>query len=290
MQSFGRTLIILVCVVGIPVFAVFGDQLPKMVRQALGIQKAGDLGSGSLMAPPGVPSSASASPADLLLQVPQGPSPVLPSGATTPYGGSLVPTGASCSGTAPADMLGQVACVPSSLPAESEPGAVQPLAATIPETSMATLPAGYQAPPSTLGPAPQDGLPIPAALAATSGAIPSGAIPPSPGGQPPAMQPVAAPPPTSAGGRVADSPPLVASAGGQIDRFTAIQQRLQQLGATYYLLETWGTEQKLYRFYCTMSVGGSADYTRCFEETDADALQAMAKVLRDVEAWKTGQP
>ena len=37
-----------------------------------------------------------------------------------------------------------------------------------------------------------------------------------------------------------------------------IQQRLQQLGATYYVLESWGNEQQLYRFYCKMAVGGSA--------------------------------
>ena len=58
----------------------------------------------------------------------------------------------------------------------------------------------------------------------------------------------------------------VADAAGQggtrtsttADRFQAVQGRLRQLGATYYLLESWGNQQQLYRFYCKMAVGGSA--------------------------------
>ena len=72
------------------------------------------------------------------------------------------------------------------------------------------------------------------------------------------------------------------------DRFQAVQGRLRQLGATYYLLESWGNQQQLYRFYCKMAVGGSAQYTRCFEATDADALQSMVQVLRQVESWRDG--
>jgi hypothetical protein len=44
----------------------------------------------------------------------------------------------------------------------------------------------------------------------------------------------------------------------------------------------------MYRFYCKMAVGGSAQYTRCFEATHADPLQAMVQVLRQVETWRDG--
>ena len=72
------------------------------------------------------------------------------------------------------------------------------------------------------------------------------------------------------------------------DPFHAIPNRLRQLGATYYLLESWGNEQKIFRFYCKMAVGGSTDYTRYFEATHSDPLQAMLQVLRQVETWREG--
>ena len=70
--------------------------------------------------------------------------------------------------------------------------------------------------------------------------------------------------------------------------FSQIQDRLKQLGATYYLLETWGNQQQLYRFYCKMAVGGNSNYTHCFEYIGADPLQAMAEVLKQVENWRSG--
>ncbi len=71
------------------------------------------------------------------------------------------------------------------------------------------------------------------------------------------------------------------------DRFIYIQKRLRHLGATYYLLESCGSECQLYRFYCRMAVGGNPNYNRYFEARDADALQAMVKVLAEVEAWQS---
>ncbi len=97
----------------------------------------------------------------------------------------------------------------------------------------------------------------------------------------------------------AETPEILApfgGAGGQAgtgvpaaaDQFHAIQDRLRQLGATYYLLESWGNQQQMYRFYCKMAVGGSVQYSRCFEAAHADPLQAMGQVLRQVEAWREG--
>ena len=72
------------------------------------------------------------------------------------------------------------------------------------------------------------------------------------------------------------------------DPFARIQDRLRQFGATQYRLEFWGSRQQLYRFSCWMAVGGNPGYTRHFEATDSDHLRAMARVLQQVEAWRTG--
>ena len=81
-----------------------------------------------------------------------------------------------------------------------------------------------------------------------------------------------------------------ASTAGQGDGnlFIAVQDRLRQLGATYYLLETWGNQRQFYRFYCQMAVGGNASYTRYFEAINANPMEAMADVLRQVEEWRLG--
>jgi hypothetical protein len=77
--------------------------------------------------------------------------------------------------------------------------------------------------------------------------------------------------------------PAPAGADGQ---FTAIQQRLRQLGATWYALETWGNEGR-FHFTCRVSVDGNPGLNRLFQASDAEAIQAMAKVLHDVERWKS---
>jgi hypothetical protein len=67
------------------------------------------------------------------------------------------------------------------------------------------------------------------------------------------------------------------------DPFRFTQDRLRQLGATYYLLESWGNQRQMYRFYCKMAIGGSPNYTRYFEAVHDDPLQAMRQVLQQVE-------
>ena len=67
-----------------------------------------------------------------------------------------------------------------------------------------------------------------------------------------------------------------------------IQGRLQQLGATYYvleLLEAWEQQPRAYRFYCTLP-DGDGGQTRRFEATAVEPRQAMAEVLRQVERWR----
>jgi hypothetical protein len=71
-----------------------------------------------------------------------------------------------------------------------------------------------------------------------------------------------------------------------------IQDRLRHLGATYYVLEVleaWGQQPNVYRFFCKMAVNGNAEFTRCFEATKGDPTQAMADVLQQVEHWRVQQ-
>jgi hypothetical protein len=82
-----------------------------------------------------------------------------------------------------------------------------------------------------------------------------------------------------------------ASAGSDCTaQFRGMERRLRELGATYYLLETWGSSGDRYRFFCKMSLAGNADYNRnrIFQATAADPLRAMQDVLGQVEQWRAG--
>ncbi|MEX0677804.1 MAG: hypothetical protein WD063_12055 [Pirellulales bacterium] len=86
-------------------------------------------------------------------------------------------------------------------------------------------------------------------------------------------------------------PPAAPRASGleQPERFTDMERKLREYGATYYLLETWGNDGQLYRFHCRMAVGNNPNLTRHFEATDRNALEAMSQVLERVEAWRAGR-
>lgn len=74
------------------------------------------------------------------------------------------------------------------------------------------------------------------------------------------------------------------------DPFTAMQKRLQQLGATYVLLESIGNRQEVYRCYCRVAIGGDPSYAYYFEAIDSAPLTAMAQVVRQVEQWRARRP
>ncbi len=73
--------------------------------------------------------------------------------------------------------------------------------------------------------------------------------------------------------------------------FRRIEQRLRELGATYYLLDTWGRNGDRYRFLCRMALTGNTDLgaDRIFFATDSDPLRAMQNVLQQVEQWRSGR-
>lgn len=80
-----------------------------------------------------------------------------------------------------------------------------------------------------------------------------------------------------------NAPPV--SDAAEEDTFDSMHRRLEQLGATYYLLETWGRGGALYRFHCKMAIGENPNFTRQFEATDSNPMVAMKRVLGEVETW-----
>ncbi len=67
--------------------------------------------------------------------------------------------------------------------------------------------------------------------------------------------------------------------------FERIERRLRELGATYYRLETWGSDGRSYRFYCQMGPATATSRPPTFEAIDHRSLGAMQRVLADIEAW-----
>ncbi len=65
-----------------------------------------------------------------------------------------------------------------------------------------------------------------------------------------------------------------------------IQAQLDQLGANYYRLESWGNSPRVYRFHCTVAIKiGQSEYSQRFEATGESPDVAMQKVHRDVQSW-----
>jgi hypothetical protein len=74
--------------------------------------------------------------------------------------------------------------------------------------------------------------------------------------------------------------------GAGVGRFEQIQNRLQALGATYFRLETFGSDRKLYRFQCEMPIV-AAGAVQHFEATSENPLFAMESVLVEIDRWMT---
>jgi hypothetical protein len=73
------------------------------------------------------------------------------------------------------------------------------------------------------------------------------------------------------------------------EQMAALEQKLRGQGATYYALETWGAAGQYYRFHAKMAVDGDPSCARHFEAVRDDAVQAMASVLEQVERWRAAQ-
>lgn len=71
------------------------------------------------------------------------------------------------------------------------------------------------------------------------------------------------------------------------DYLETLTSRLRELGAGYYLLECWGQQQKVYRFYCQM--GESGPQSTSFEAVAPDQVSAVERVLDQAEAWSAAR-
>jgi hypothetical protein len=227
-----RALVMLVCLVIVPIAAIFGFSIPDSIRQPI------ERYLGINMAPATSP----------LSEAPR-----------------FVPNATSTQGTTvsadarPAAMplvVSPAPLVPVNAPPLVNPlGSPQAQAWAADPASSAIIPAGYQSPVEAGQPA----MPTASAGSSASG---------------------------RADGSEASPAVYRGAAGGHSERFTMIEQRLRELGATYFLLESWGSQGQLYRFYCKMAIGGNPNYNRYFEATDPDPIRVMAKVLGEVEAWR----
>lgn len=74
---------------------------------------------------------------------------------------------------------------------------------------------------------------------------------------------------------------------GAADPFAAIERKLRDYGASYYLLEAWGADHEMYRFHCKMPLGDAARESQNFEAFDRDAIRAMTQVLEQIEHWQS---
>lgn len=65
-----------------------------------------------------------------------------------------------------------------------------------------------------------------------------------------------------------------------------LQTELDQLGANYYRLESWGNSPRVYRFHCTVAIKiGQSEYSQRFEANGESPEAAMRKVHADVKTW-----
>ena len=162
-----------------------------------------------------------------------------------------------------------------------EPPKFEPPAAPLAGNAATTVPP----PPGTTEPA---RMPLPAELPAGAPSGPPDAMPPGPSGVVPTHYETAVAP-LDQNLRPPPQMPPASPQPAEIDPGTKIQNRLRQLGATYYLLEFLGGQQQRYRFYCKMAVGGNPNFPQVFEANDTDPLRAMSQVLQQVESWRAGR-
>jgi hypothetical protein len=88
-----------------------------------------------------------------------------------------------------------------------------------------------------------------------------------------------------------ESRPVVAGASMQADddvswRIARAKRRLQELGASYMLLEAAESDQRAFHFHCRMPVGESPAYSQPFDATGVDPAATMEMVVKAVERWQ----
>jgi hypothetical protein len=246
-----RAIVMLVCLVGIPLVALSGSSLPELAAK--------------LIEGRSVPETDHSR--DSLSEAP-----------------AFEPSGASTSAAAPPVFAG---------------GGVAP--ANVGASSTSNVPVGYEVP--SVSPGGTAGGP-PCASSPTAGQPSQGGLsgllvegqpttqPDMPTmfpGSGAAVQGAARQPPLGGADQVPAGPGSIGGGTGQSSQdggtFVRVQERLRDMGAVYYRLESWGAQSQLYRFQCEMAVESSRGLTRHFEAVDNHPLVAMQRVLAEAETW-----
>lgn len=265
----------LVCLISVPMFAIFGKDLPDVVKGLLEGRKL-------VLAP-------AAADSEKKLEPSKSPEPENPFGQSVPYRAEIDRAGPPREGY-PQEIPPLASAPP---PAAASPASSVP--AYTPAVATAEMPRDWHnAPAPATQPAvfdaPIGGQPLanrdfpgyqptpdrpPASPSVPDTRMPSGLNPTT--GQP--VDHFATTPPPASPSR----PPADAS---RDERFRWAEMRLRDLGATHYMLETWGPDNRQYRFGCKMGLPGSTIATQYFEAIKDDPWQAMESVLQQVEQWQ----
>ncbi|HEV3004696.1 MAG TPA: hypothetical protein VGX78_09550 [Pirellulales bacterium] len=64
------------------------------------------------------------------------------------------------------------------------------------------------------------------------------------------------------------------------------ERRLRELGMASYRLETWGVTGELYRFSCQVALSNRGQAMKHFEATETSPAKVIESVLQQVEAWQ----
>jgi hypothetical protein len=298
-----RALVMLVCLVVVPIAAIYGISVPDALKQPLqryfGINIASPAAALS-EAPRFMPDAPSSQASIISAETPAAAN--LTAGAPAPLANLAAVAAPAFPSAAAAPATLPPATSPSPLALRGAQNVVNPLglpqgqAWDADRASSAIIPAGYQAPMDPVKPGPTAGLAggdVSRSGFNTNQASPSAGQDPANvvpawrlGGR--TLAPAMATPAASLSD-VRDGASTAMAGGGRDEGFASIQQRLRELGATYFLLESWGAQGQLYRFYCKMAIGGNANYHRYFEATGTDPIRVMSKVLKEVEAWRGGR-
>lgn len=87
-----------------------------------------------------------------------------------------------------------------------------------------------------------------------------------------------------------DARPLPGDGDDLDSRIESARSRLEQLGATYMLLEARGQPRRVFHFHCRMPVDEGRVYQRPFDASASDPAVAMEQVVAAVEAWRAPTP
>jgi hypothetical protein len=237
-----RALVMLICMISIPLFAIFGRDLPQILKNLVAgrlVIRVTDSDPAETKAPAPLVATSSAAPLA---------KPSSPFSEQVPY---------RAGGNDPSAEGARLAAVNPSGDRRENTGSSRP----------------SETPSST--PAP------PASFSAEPTSRPIGQNPAAGDASPPGVPAAGA---ELAGAAAAPQQPVDAIAGNE--QFRQALGRLRQLGATHYMLETWGSDNNQYRFTCKVALDGNSSATRYFQAIEGDPWRALQSVLQQVEAWK----